>query len=212
LNLKKMLRKLHEQNAGMGVFCLLFLASAMPAALGQTREQAIGQTSKRAGETPTALSASPVQKIVEALASAGISVLQIQIEILSGAASLRESARVRMVKMTQASPGTIRVKLRCQDNRECLPFYVLVHGVEGLEARALGLGVMPAVLPRPPQNVVRGGDHAILILETSDSRLSFPVICLQNGARGQTVRVTSTDHARFYEAEVVAAGLLRGNL
>ncbi len=141
--------------------------------------------------------------------------------MLSGA-KLGAAASLHVVKVANAAAGpnaggtitarTIQVRLRCQDNHECLPFYVLVHGIDDPKAlgaepkalRALAQAAMPAT--------VRGGDHAILILETADSRLSFPVICLQSGNRGQKVRVSSPDHARFYDAEVVAAGLLKGSL
>jgi flagella basal body P-ring formation protein FlgA len=196
---------------GRSVCCVLILAGFMPAAMSQA-------ISHETNETTEVHISSPVQSIVDALSSAGISVEQGQIEILSGAVNLREGASVRVVKMTDAAAGTVRVKLRCQDNHECLPFYVLVHGVDAVNVRSaakvrgMALDTLPVIRPGPPPNVVRGGDHAILVLETPDSRMSFPVICLQNGARGQKVRVTSPDHARIYEAEVVGAGLLKGNL
>jgi len=202
------------------ICCALFLAGLMPAAQSQSIAQATtGHTTS--GQTPnaqppsqatTARSLDPVPSIVDALASAGIPVQTNQIELLSGASALREGATVRIVKMTDAAPGTIRVTLRCQNNRECLPFLVLVHGVAPVKAKSVTSDAMTHVSPKPQQNAVRGGDHATLVLETSNSRMSFPVICLQNGNRGQTVRVTSTDHARFYQAEVVAPGLLKGNL
>ena len=207
------------------ICCSLFLAGLMPAAQSQSIAQAtIAQATTghtTSSQTPNAQAPSqattarvldPVPSIVDALASAGIPVQPNQIELLSGASALREGATVRIVKMTDAAPGTIRVTLRCQDNHECLPFLVLVHGVAPVKTKSVTSDAMTHVLPKPQQNAVRGGDHATLVLETSNSRMSFPVICLQNGNRGQTVRVTSTDHARFYQAEVVAPGLLKGNL
>jgi hypothetical protein len=119
---------------------------------------------------------------------------------------------MKVVGMTDAAPGTIKVKLRCRDSHECLPFYVLVHGVDRVKVGSAKEGAMPLSKASSRQNVVRGGDRAILILETPDSRMSFPVICLQAGTRGQKVRVTSTDRRRFYDAEVVAAGILKGSL
>jgi flagella basal body P-ring formation protein FlgA len=40
----------------------------------------------------------------------------------------------------------------------------------------------------------------------------LPVICLQNGVRGQRIRVASKDHRRFFEGEVVGTGVLKGSL
>jgi hypothetical protein len=215
LKLKEMPVKMHDRVVVKIICCSLFLAGLM--SVGQS--QSIGQATnsrptiaQTPSQTTTARVLDPVPSIVDALASAGIPVQPSQIELLSGASALREGATVRMVKMTDAAPGTIRVTLRCQDNRECLPFLVLVHGVAPVKPKSVTSDAMVHVLPKPQQTGVRGGDHATLILETSNSRMSFPVICLQNGNRGQTVRVTSTDRARFYQAEVVAPGLLKGNL
>jgi len=62
------------------------------------------------------------------------------------------------------------------------------------------------------QNVIRGGDHATLILESPDSRMRLPVICLQSGVLGQRIRVASPDRKQYYEAEIVSPGMLKGNL
>jgi hypothetical protein len=40
----------------------------------------------------------------------------------------------------------------------------------------------------------------------------MPVICLQGGVRGQTIRVASTDRKQVFDAEIVATGMLKGNL
>jgi hypothetical protein len=201
---------MHGRAAVKIICCALFLAGLTPV----SQSQAIAQPTpvQMPSQTATARVLDPVPGIVDALASAGISVQPSQIELLSGASALGEGATVRIVKMTDAAPGTIRVTLRCQDNRECLPFLVLVHGAAPVKAGSVRSDAKAHVLPKLQQNVVRGGDHATLVLETPNSRMSFPVICLQNGNRGQTVRVTSLDRARFYQAEVVAPGLLKGNL
>jgi hypothetical protein len=192
---------LRERSAGKHVCCVLILAAV---AMSQTTSQAVSL--KNADRI-----VSPVQRIAGAMDLAGLSVNPDQIELLSGTGN-PVSASMQVVSMTEAAAGSVKVKLRCRDNRKCLPFYVLVHGVDPAKvggARAPRVAVAEA---SPAQNIVRGGDHAILILEGPDSRMSFPVICLQGGARGQRVRVTSPDRKRFYFAEVLAPGILKGNL
>ena len=93
-----------------------------------------------------------------------------------------------------------------------MPFYVLVHGLDTVELKATEVRALPAPAASAPQNVIHGGDHAMLILESADSRMSLPVICLQSGVRGQTIRVASPDHRQVYEAKVVAPGMLKGSL
>jgi len=203
----KMLRQARERTVGALACCVLILAGGTVAAVSETIGHATSGTRESAVRND-----SPVQRVVDALTSAGISVQPDQIEMLSGAIRLGPGASFRVVSAANVTAGTARVKLRCENNHGCLPFYVLVHRVSIVKARAVESDAITAALPGPTPNIVRGGDHAILILETPDSRMSFPVICLQSGSRGQRVRVTSPDHARFFEAQVVAAGLLKGDL
>ncbi len=169
----------------------------MPAAMSQT------------GVARTAISA---QRVADAMMSAGITANPNQIELLSGTSSARESTSVRVVSVSNSTFGVVKVKLRCQDNLDCLPFYVLVHGLDEVKVGSTRTRAVPVVVASLPQNVIRGGDHATLIIETPDSRMTFPVICLQSGVRGQKIRVTSPDHRQFYDAEVVATGILKGSL
>lgn len=151
--------------------------------------------------------------VMLALTRAGMAVNSSQIELLAGAGSTKESASVRVVSMSGSAGGTMKVKLRCQDNQECLPFYVLVHGLNGASATRGMQAVKPSVQAASVQpSMVRSGDHATLLLESADSRMRLPVICLQGGARGQKIRVSSLDHRQFFDAEIVASGVLKGIL
>jgi len=187
---------LKARSAKKIAWTVLALASVMPAALAQM----------------VARNAGPGQGVVDALARAGIVVGPHQIEFLSGMRGTREAADVRVVTVTSSSSGTAKVKMRCQDNRECLPFYVLVHDSDGIKLDRSTVAAVPEATTKSSKDVIRSGDHATLILETPDARMSFPVICLQSGIRGQHVRAASPDHRKFYDAEVVAPGMLKGSL
>ena len=163
-------------------------------------------------QTVVARAAIGTQSVVYALALAGINVAPDQIEFLSGDRGNVQSASVRVVTVTDSTGGAAKVKLRCRDIHMCLPFYVLVKGLASVNAVRSRLAAGPAIATSLANNVIRGGDHAILVLETSDSRISFPVICLQSGIRGQRIRAASPDHRQFYDAEVVAPGMLKGRL
>ncbi len=163
-------------------------------------------------QTGAAAPSSLAQRVVDALALTGITVGPRQIEFLSGTHRARESEGVRVVSVTDSTAGTAKVKLRCPDNHDCLPFYVLVHSLTGASLRSTKLQAPPISAANAPQNVVRGGDRATLVLESPDSRLSFPVICLQSGMLGQKIRVASPDRRQVFDAEVVASGMLKGKL
>jgi hypothetical protein len=162
------------------------------------------------GQTGVVRTAGSAQHVVDALGLSGIAVGSEQIEFLSGINGPRESMRV--VSVSDGTAGTVKVKLRCRDNHECLPFYVLVHGLDEENVGSKKPLSSPAAKATSVPSMIRGGDHATLILESSDSRMSFPVICLQSGARGQRVRVVSTDRKQLFDAEVVAPGILKGSL
>ena len=155
------------------------------------------------------------ERVAKAITSAGLPVLPAQIEFLSDLSATTPDAHLQVVATRPANSGAARVQLRCQDRRECLPFYVLVHGIKSGKVSRAPLQL--ASLNGRTQNtlsteLVHGGDHATLILETADSRISMPVICLQGGLRGQTVRVRSKDGKRLYRGEVVRANLVKGSL
>jgi hypothetical protein len=186
-----------EEKVSKLAWLVLVIATAVPLAMGQT------------GGAQTAASA---HHVADAIELAGVAVNPNQIEFLSGEGSVGESAQMRVVSVTNRSNGTVKVKLRCRDNHECLPFYVLVHGMIGGKVSRPEQPALPPVVASLPKNLIRGGDHAILILESHDSRMSLPVICLQGGARGQTIRVSSPDRRQIFDAEIVATGMLRGSL
>jgi flagella basal body P-ring formation protein FlgA len=179
------------------VWCVAILAAAVPAAMCQT---------------DVARSVISARHVVDAMAAAGIAVNLNQIELLSGTSSTREDASLRVVSVTDQTEGAVKVKLRCQDNQECLPFYVLVHGIDGVNVTRAIVSAAPVAKASVPQNVIRGGDHATLILESPDSRMRLPVICLQSGVRGQIIRVASPDHRQLFHAEIIAPGILKGSL
>ena len=186
-----------EKSANKLAWLVLMMGTAVPLTLGHT------------GDARAAASAHSVANAIEL---AGVAVNPGQIEFLSGDSSIGESAQMRVVSMTNKTNGTVKVKLRCRNNHECLPFYVLVHGLAGGKLVSPEARTVPAVVTSAPRNLIRGGDHAVLVLESHDSRMSLPVICLQGGAQGQTIRVTSPDRRRIFAAEIVATGLLRGRL
>jgi flagella basal body P-ring formation protein FlgA len=181
---------------------VLAFAAAIPAAVSQP---VVARTSGPVQH-------SDVQQVVDALALAGVKVAPDQIEFLSGIRSTKESASIQVVSTSNSSAGTVKVKLRCQDNRECLPFYVLVHSLDNLNVGSTRLKAVSVVEADVPQNVIRGGEHATLVLESPDSRMSLPVICLQSGVVGQTIRVASPDHRQLFDAVVIAPGMLKGSL
>ena len=155
----------------------------------------------------------PPQRVAAAISAAGPQILAGQVEFL-GEVRATPGAQFSIVGVENRTHDAARVKLRCQSSHDCLPFYVVLHGADaGSLARAAQAAPLPgANRPAQKQRVIKGGDPATLVLQGSVMQIVMPVICLQNGVRGQTIRVSSTDHKKIYEAEVVETGLLKGSL
>jgi BMFP domain-containing protein YqiC len=157
------------------------------------------------------------QQIADAMAATGATVRAAQVKFISQVSASTEGSRLEVVSVKNHD-AQATVKLRCRNRQECLPFYVLVEDVGPTPPvfipvkEATRQGTRQAPGAALPLAMVRGGDRATLVLESSDLRISLPVICLQSGGQGQKVRVSSPDHKQFFEGEVVAAGFLKGRL
>ncbi len=154
------------------------------------------------------------EQIASALLMNGINVTHDQVERLSEiTASGSGAPRLQVVSVQPQDANTANVRLKCSSTSVCLPFYVLLHWQDPEEATSS----LPKWQKRDPSReerlapdemLVRSGKTATLVLASSNTRITMPVLCLQNGARGQSVRVMNKDSKRVYLAKVVAAGLV----
>jgi hypothetical protein len=156
------------------------------------------------------------QRVASVLADAGWKVSAGQVKLLSQVTSTDRDAWLQVVQVTHWQGDKLKAELRCHDPRACLPFYVLID--EGGRADKSGLtsaagadadAKQPAVEMRMEKPLLRSGDPATLTFADKGLRITLPVICLENGQRGQKIRVVSADHKRFYKAEIVGPGLLK---
>ena len=155
------------------------------------------------------ISARPV---AQAIRSGGSSVEESEIQFLTNVRASVRNPSITVVSIHEGLSGSQKVKLRCRTNSECLPFYVLVQSaqagrVESAKPAEPAATAKETALPQ----LVRKGDPAMLVLENADLRIRVPVVCMEGGARGQKIRLTSQDHRQFYRGEVIAAGLLKSD-
>ncbi len=154
------------------------------------------------------------QQIAQAVRIAGLSPSPTDVELLSAVPARQANPALKLLSLRSWEEGKLKARLSCVDRSACLPFYVLIRAETPLAganpAPSLGQGTSaPATKTRYD---VRRGDPAILVFETQNSRVTVRVTCAQNGRRGETIQVASQDRKRFYRAEVVQPGLLKGTL
>lgn len=184
-----------------GAFLLTILLGAIIPATGQT--------------PPGRIAVSP-QRVASALAQAGWRVNPEQVKFLSQVTAAAGDAGLQVVQVTRWQRDKLKVELRCHDPHACLPFYVLVNEDRAADksgqtsvADTASTGKPPAFEMTAETPLLRSGDPATLTFANKGLSINMPVICLENGHRGQKIRVASTDHRRFYKAEIVGPGLLK---
>ncbi len=106
---------------------------------------------------------------------------------------------------TTAAMG--RIRLRCQSESICLPFYVWVH----LPASSAAVFRERAQAAQPAP-VLHTGAHASMLIDSGMLHLRIPVTCLQAGAVGATIRVTGPSRSRVYQAAIIDGTTVRGSL
>ena len=106
----------------------------------------------------------------------------------------------------------MKVRLSCVKQEECLPFFVAVRGSQPQAVLPVLTSSTATPQTKPNSPAMRAGAHAVLLLEGGHIHIQLPVVCLENGAIGQTIRVTSLDHKLTYLAQVDANLTLRGKL
>jgi len=143
--------------------------------------------------------------ITGALTTAGLRVTTGQVESLSPMTSSEPNPKLTATKVEALDANTTKVRLQCERTDVCLPFYVLVHWPEGLQRDPKSI-TQPRILLEPL--MVHNGKDATLIFEGQNMRMNMPVLCLQNGVRGQRIRVISKDRKKVFLARVTGPGTL----
>jgi flagellar basal body P-ring formation chaperone FlgA len=107
--------------------------------------------------------------------------------------------------------------VRCAAPADCVPFLVRWPRPAGAEQRQEGLAQLSSYAsrdnPSPRQHVLlRPGETATLIWDQDGIRVVLPVICLDRGNIGDSIRVRIKSGSRVLRAQIVNESLLRAIL
>jgi hypothetical protein len=168
--------------------------------------------------------AAPVRAIITAdevaaaISAAAMVVSPDQVTLLTEVVAKSNAPSLKVESIEQWGNHRIKVRLGCEDQDDCLPFYVAVRFDQENGAKPAGprSDKTPSVGARPTQGqqafVVRSGSRAVLLIDGGHVHVRLNVICLENGATGQNIRVECKDPKQTYVAKVVNGGVLRGSL
>jgi len=156
------------------------------------------------------------QQIAAAIGGAGIKVSADQVVLLTDVVATNSAPALKVESMERWGDRRMKFRLDCMKAEECLPFFVAVQWsqAEPVPPAFADPSSAASFRAKPDSNffVVRAGSPAPLLLEGDHIHIQLSVVCLQNGAAGQTIRVASQDHRQTYTAEVGTDAVLRGKL
>jgi hypothetical protein len=150
--------------------------------------------------------------IASAINGAGMQINADQVTLLADVAATEPSPVLLVESMQPLSGQRMKVRMSCADNAQCLPFFVLVRLNQRSAPEAVASVASARAEADPKSFVVRSGARATLLLDGAHVHIRIAVVCLENGAAGQTIRVASADHRQTYMARVVDQAVLRASL
>jgi len=157
-------------------------------------------------------------QVAAAISASAMVVSPEQVTLLTEVVSKSNAPSLNVQSIEPWGSHRIKVRLSCSDQDECLPFYVAVHfeNQSGVQPSPAHVDQPSSVYSRPSQNsqayLVRAGSRATLLIDGGHVHVRLNVVCLENGAAGQSIRVECKDPRQTYVAKVVNGGVLRGSL
>lgn len=156
-----------------------------------------------------------IERVAGAVGNAGIEVSPGEVTMLTDAVASTPAPTLTVRSVERWNNNRMLVRLECELRQECVPFFVVVGRSAGVSAdRAMSQGSVPyrAVGAGRNSSVVFSGAPATLLLEDERVHIRIPVICLENGALGQTIRVRGKENRLIYSAQVLSGALVKGKL
>jgi hypothetical protein len=182
------------------LFCVLFAAAVCPAVA------APGQY------------AISTEQIAATVSRMGMQVLPEQVTLLTDVVATKASPALKVRSIERWTNERMMARLECENREECLPFFVGLRMGQSGAAASSGSPSQGAKLfdsgatGSSKAFAVRSGSPATLMLDSERVHIRLSVICLENGAPGQMIRVTGKDHRLVFTAQVIDGSLLKGKL
>jgi len=149
------------------------------------------------------------EQVAAAVRRSGVQVESEKVSLLADVVASVPQPALKVTSIAPAGSDRAMARVECADSTQCLPFFVALQ----LGAGAFGSAALPGGQPpKSSATLVRTGERATLLLEGAHVQITLPVICLENGALGQTIQLSSPDRRQFYSAQVAGDRLLRGRL
>lgn len=136
------------------------------------------------------------------------------------AASANPALEIQSIALL--GPREMRLRIACRDRSACLPFFAIARFPAQVNSTLLPVKVerqpgstaltsaTQSETAAPP--ILHSGSPASLYFDGDRVHVRLEVICLEAGALGDKVRVTTRDRKQVFVAEIVNPTLLKGTL
>jgi hypothetical protein len=149
-------------------------------------------------------------QVAGAISNAGIKISPEQVTLLTDVVANQTDPTLVVESMERWGDNRMKVRMNCA-NSECLPFFVAVQWGQNeptpaaFASRGVGTGASKPI-------VLHAGSTATLILDSDHVHIKLPVICLESGTVGQTIRVASKDRRQTFTAQIGDPAALKGTI
>jgi hypothetical protein len=155
------------------------------------------------------------EQIAATVSRMGVQISPQQVTLLTDVVATKQFPLLKVRSIERWDDQRMMARMECRNQGECLPFFVGLRVNQGDAIQASGgssqaYGTAPSLPSRA--FVVRSGSPATLLLDSDRVHIRLSVICLQNGAPGQMIRVTGKDRKLVFTAQVIDGNLLKGRL
>jgi hypothetical protein len=158
-------------------------------------------------------------QVAAAISNLGVVTKAEDVTLLTHVVAAVQSPSLRVRTVHRTYNDRLLVRMECAETDNCLPFFVSLRASEEASARLAAVTQSDSSLDRIGAQdftrrpvAIHNGAPAILLIDGAHVHIRVPVVSLENGAIGQTIRVTEKDNHQNYMAVVVQDGLLQGRL
>jgi len=151
-------------------------------------------------------------EVASAVSGSGLKVSADQVSLFADVVASVAQPALKVQSIEPEDDHQAIARMECADAAQCLPFMVALRVDRGAVPQSVQEGAPAGRISAPAVFLVRAGSPAILELDGTHVHITLPVVCLENGALGQTVRVATPDRRVFYIVQVAGDRMLRGRL
>ncbi|MGA2534428.1 MAG: flagella basal body P-ring formation protein FlgA [Terracidiphilus sp.] len=154
------------------------------------------------------------ESVAAAMNGVGMQITPAQVALLTDVVATSSAPRLRVSSIEKLGDHRLMARVECQNPQECMPFFVRINlGPDtGASAPSGQSRVSFSSAGQAKPDAVKAGSKATLLLDSAHMHISLSVVCLENGAAGQKIRVSAGERRQIYLAEVINGQLLKGSL